>query len=121
MNLNKYIFLLIIPLFLSCNNSDENVVKEKPANIIPEQEMIELLVDIHLIEGTTRYGYGKSGNQEDYNNYLYEFVLEKHNISFDDFTKSISYYTRDIQRMTEIYSEVITELSELQSKVKNEK
>ena len=82
--------------------------------------MIEVLVDIHLVEGTTRYGYGKSNNDEDYRDYLFDFVLEKHDISFEDFANSIRYYTSDTYEMTEIYSEVLTELSELQSKAKNE-
>ncbi|MFC2111130.1 DUF4296 domain-containing protein [Bacteroidota bacterium] len=120
MNLKQYIFFLLIPLAVSCNKGPDNGGEAKPDNLIPKDKMVELMVDIHLVEGTTRYGYGTSYKDEEYENYLYDFVLDKHDISFEEFTTSVQYYTKDIHSMTEIYSEVLTELSEMQSKAKNE-
>ncbi|MCF8297762.1 MAG: DUF4296 domain-containing protein [Saprospiraceae bacterium] len=120
MKLKKYIFLILIPLAISCNKKPENNTEAKPGNIIPKEKMVELMVDIHLVEGTTRYAYGKTTESEEYQDYLYSYVLEKHNISFEDFTNSIRYYTKDINTLADIYSEVLSELSEMQSKAKNE-
>ena len=89
MKLVQLIFLLFLvsSIIFSC--------EQKHDFIIPEDKMVDILVDIHIADGvlnTESFTYDdKSLRPENY----YKNVLEKHGINRLEFDSALSQYTRD--------------------------
>jgi len=85
--MNKYIYILFLSFFmLSCTS---NTILKKPDDLIPEDQMVDLLTDLFLAinAGTT-----KNLDLKRQVNY-YPLVFEKHNIDSARFKESNFYYT----------------------------
>lgn len=121
--------LLLVPLLMinSCSSKEEEKKFELIEGIIPEETMINLLVDIHIAEATIKQGKNdnrirhlpikKKGNV----NVFYYSIFKKYKIDRDIFVESIDYYSQYPEKFEEIYTEVINRLSETQSELKSKK
>ena len=117
----KYIILILILSITSCGKKNE--AKEKlfpPQNLISSDEMKNVLVDVFLAEGAIGQMEIKHKDNQYYAKRYYNYVLKRHNITNEQFQKNYSYYSADIEEMQKIMSDVIDDLSEKQSKVRNE-
>jgi hypothetical protein len=97
----------------SCSHKGD----ETPSNIISKDKMIAVLVDIHLAEASAD---NRLLNLEQINSALatrYDSLFKKHDITFDQFKTSYDYYLAHADVLSEIYAEVVTELSTRDSKV----
>jgi hypothetical protein len=103
----KYILLLII--FISCESKTKY---KKPENLIPKEEMINLLVDMHLATGTIDV---KDKNDERDLNYMV-LVYEKYQIDSARLADSNFYYISNIEEYEYIFKEVEKKLKILQEK-----
>lgn len=95
---------LIFVSSLSCNPNT------KPENLISEDEMVTILIDIHLTEGlasTLPIFYDSS--QAIYP-LMEKEVFIKHDVLDSVFTSSIIYYLQDPSTMDRIYGRVIDSL-----------
>jgi len=111
----RYLTLLFIVFVFSCGIQDKT-----PKDIIPKEEMIEILVDIHIMDGMfTSNKVRKSYANKDSVNY-YEKIFENHGISRKDFDTSVYYYSHNINEYNKIYIEVLNRLSERETRVKEE-
>ncbi|MCF8219489.1 MAG: DUF4296 domain-containing protein [Bacteroidales bacterium] len=113
-----FIFLASIMFLASCNPSGRRPEKVKtPDNIINHEKMVDILVDYHLGENTIKY-YRRYGiKPQQFSDKIYSTIWTKHNISKEEFDRSLKYYTKDTQRMQIVYSDVMERLSSLQSEV----
>lgn len=109
-----YILIPLLLLITSC-------AKEKPENIkipkgiIPPDKMEKVLTDVHLVEGSLVYIRSKKGDYEELKNYYYSFIFEKHNISREQYEKSILFYQDHIDLFEEIYGKVFRNLEKKRS------
>ncbi|OFX87979.1 MAG: hypothetical protein A2W99_11555 [Bacteroidetes bacterium GWF2_33_16] len=111
----RYIVLFILVLSFSCKPKD-NV----PHNLIPKDKMIDILVDIHMLDGMfTNTEVRKQFAQLDSANY-YNVIFENHGYSRQDFDTSVYYYSHNINDYDKIYIEVLNRLSQLETIVKEE-
>lgn len=105
-------------LFVSCNNKTENQTKE---GIIPKDEMVEIIVDLHLADATINIKhFNKRSNSKKIVKY-YASVLKKYGYTRLNFDESIKYYSIEPEKLDKIYDRVIQELSKKQELIKNEK
>jgi|GEM_PF-504889 Skp family chaperone for outer membrane proteins len=88
--------------------------KEKPAVVMDEQKMVEVMVDMHLTEAVLTRIRGAGKDVEEISDDYYENIFEKHNINKKIFDKSFSYYQRNLGDMEGIYEQVIVELNKMQ-------
>jgi hypothetical protein len=73
----KTILLVVTTLFImSCENLDV----KKPANLISEDQMVEILYDVVLINSAK--GVNKQVLQRSINN-PHQYIYKKHNIDFE--------------------------------------
>ncbi len=108
----RYLILLLL-IFPGCDKP----VYPKPKNLVPEQKMIDILVDVHLAEAMFQNRQFKEDDlkklkTEDY----YYSVLKKHNVVDSTFEKSLVYYggyPKDFERM---YSKVLDKLHLMEQK-----
>jgi hypothetical protein len=108
------LFLIVLLFVSSCG---EKVVtdKNKKEGILSVDKMVELMVDIQLADAAADW-QGKTANEkkkktEEY----YSAVLQKHQLSREDFETSLDFYLLHPEEFEEIYKNVITELSKMQS------
>jgi hypothetical protein len=115
------IIKVIISLFIlfsvaSCHNEDEVAI---PNDLIPEIEMINVLTDVCKVEARfQRRLTVKELNNVDMAAHNYTIVFKNHNISLIQFKDSYSYYENNPQKMQELFDQVIIQLTEEESQLK---
>jgi len=112
----KNILLLIIGIlsFTSCNKP------KTPEYVIPHENMVNIIVDIHLLDGMlTVNEIRKEINGKDTGN-IYNSVLNYYGYSRHDFDTSLFYYSKNITEYDVIYQEVLNRLGEIESRIKEE-
>lgn len=120
-----WLFLLIIPLLFSCNNSDREKENQKP--VIPKEKFIRLLTDIHKTDA-----YFSSVKQNLINDTIlnpknfFGEVFHKYGVTNKDFQATILYYCYRMDEFETIYEQVVQNLNQendslqmLQTKMKH--
>jgi len=114
------IFILVLFLMPGCTSKLDQV-SPPPADLIPRDVMIDVLVDFHLYDAVLQSSTKRGDENKDYKKYfLYTSIVEKYNITREQFENSILYYQQDIEVMDAIYAEVITKLSKMKSEAEKQ-
>jgi len=100
-------------LWASCSS----ILSSKPSGTLSEEQMVDVLVDIHLTESTLKIVNDTSARLNDttYLRTRFAKVFNKHVVDPDDFTASLDYYMKHIEDLDKIYTEVINRLTELEA------
>ena len=80
--MNKVIYMVFILVIFSC---ESKVKYDKPENLIPKDQMIDLLYDMHLADGTSGV---KNKNLENNRNYM-ALVYRKYKDIFEEVEKRL--------------------------------
>lgn len=117
--MQKYVLLLLIALFIfsACKRKDESI----PANVIPKNKLIPLLVDYHLAQGISNSTAFRQRAQRYPVVNLTDSVLAAHGYTKAQFDSTLLYYSQKINEFNEIYETVITELNRMQAKIEEKK
>lgn len=95
----KYIYVVVVFIFLSC---ESRINYKKPKDLIPKEQMIDLLTDIHLVNGVTGV---KSKDDLKTENYM-SLIYEKYQIDSTRFATSNLYYVSNIGEYEKMFEEV---------------
>lgn len=107
--MKKFSYLLFVSFFLW--NCTSNTIIKKPKNLIPKDQMVDLLTDMLLASGAEKIN---NENNERNVNY-FPLVYEKYHIDSTQFKESNYYYTSKIDDYNEILSKVGERLNKLQN------
>lgn len=113
----RYISIVITSLLIlqfACSNPEEQI---KRSDIIPEEDLVPLLVDIHLSEGLlilSKVNKEYPGRDSVSN---YTDVINKHGFEKEDFDKTIHFYSNKPDELDEIYELVISELNKMEVRI----
>lgn len=91
-------------LLLSCGK------KDSPGNLLNEDQMVSMLVDIHITEGFVSSFPIHYDSARVIYPYLENEVFTKHQISDTVFHQSLQYYMRDAKAMDRLYARTIDSL-----------
>lgn len=109
--LNKRMFWMLgLCVILWCSCSDDKA----PDYLIPEDTMVSLLIDVHLVDAYFYEMYEPTYLEEymtDSMTVAYSAIFEKYGVTADRFTKSIDYYTDRPETFRAIYEKVILQLN----------
>lgn len=97
-----------LSLLYACAPSEEKA----PDYLIQREKLIPLLADLQYTEAIIQLknlSYTDSTKAIAYGNY--KFILEKHKISPEEFTITFDWYKNHPKEMSELYKEVLTQLS----------
>lgn len=114
----KNILILISAIFIlsGCRSKTDRV--KPPETVFNAEEMVDILVDIHLAEGVYKNRYKlelkKKQDPKDY----HQWVLEKHGIENEKLEESLVFYGRYPEHYREIYEKVLNRLNEMESQIK---
>lgn len=135
--MHKFLFLAFLLVF-ACNKPKVASI-EKPADLISEEKMVQVLVDVHLLEAalnlrnptvprphrpvsmeqfkdTLLPPFSADPNSKDPLP-LYD-IFKKHDITKKQYEASMKWYCSQPEKLSVLYEEVITELTKLQLKQK---
>lgn len=113
--MNKVIYFLFIGLFLV--NCTSNTIIKKPDDLIPKEQMVDLLTDLFLASG----GKNIKNTQQKRNVDYYPLVYQKHQIDSTRFKESNYYYTSRIDEYDEILKKVDERLKKLRKHYEDER
>jgi hypothetical protein len=116
----KKIIPLIILFFLaSCyREAPDKQVNFDMSKVIPQEKMVEVMTDMHLLEGAVLQKQRQNAVSYKASPY-YNIILEKHQITGEQFEESVRYYTYHTGMMDKIFEEVIVNLSKKESELMN--
>ncbi len=112
--MKKWAFILFLALLsASCSS----LLSDKPIGTLSEEQMTGLLVDIHLTEATLRLANDSLAKLSDSTDLRIRFaqVFKKHNVTPDEFNRSLNYYMEHIDGLVKIYDDVINNLMVLEA------
>lgn len=113
----QILFLFLILAIFGC----EDEVLNKPENLVKEQQMIEMLVDIHLAEATyNRFRYDSIMENNSSINFYYS-VLEKYQVPDSVFEQSFVFYASTPKNFEKMYRKVMNNLSQLEQEYSGRK
>ena len=107
----------VVALFMSiisCNNND------KPDDLIPKNEMIEIMSDINLAEGALKIYQIYPDSIRKYAPVYYETVYKKHKVSSQQYKNSYNYYYQNPEEMGKMMDKVSEELSKKESGIEKD-
>ena len=106
--MNRYIWLILSVFIVQACSTRPKVPGEFPN----EKEMARLLADIYIAEGAINNSGFYAGKADGEIPGYYRFVLDKHNLTKQEFDMVVSWYTSHPKLFTEVYDDVISILSE---------
>ena len=104
--------LTMMILLFSCGRREVKI----PNDILAKQEMVPLLVDIHLAQAVVGMNQINDSTGYGMNDYLLS-ILQTHHLTKVKYEKSLAFYSSKPELLEGIYQEVINELSKKQGEV----
>ena len=102
---------IIAGLLLSCAR------EKRPEGILNEEEMVKVLIEIHLTEGFVQALPIPYDSSKKLYPVLEKEIFEKHEISDSLYLQSLQYYLRDAIKMEELYARTIDSLTLYEKKI----
>lgn len=104
--MKKFFLGLLLIFFFSCIHTDK-----PPADIMTKQEMINFLIDLHIVEAKINILSVPPDTVKKFFPEIQDNLFEKHHITDSVYYKSYQYYLTHVDEMEEIYSAVVDSLS----------
>ena len=109
----SFFAVLILLPGIGCNNNQKK-------HVIPKDDFVDILVDIHLLDGIMRQpNFKNSLTKNDTTNY-YDAILRTHNYTREQFDSTIEYYSKDIREFDNIYQDVLSNLNQMEAEAEDE-
>jgi len=92
----------------------------KPALLLSEKQMIDLLTDVHVIEASMNFRRNLGQSMDDRKTVFFDSLFKIYGITPELLEQNLRYYNENPDQMDRIYESVIEKLSALQSAIKVE-
>jgi len=103
--------ILIIAMILLSLAACKN---DRPGrDIIPPEEIVPLLVDMHLVHAVQTSPEYRTFYREADSVDIYGYIFEKHQVDRVRFDSSIAWYSRHPKLFTEVYDHVVMQLTRM--------
>tara|TARA_B100000795_G_C22796023_1_gene439356 strand:- start:1269 stop:1634 length:366 start_codon:yes stop_codon:yes gene_type:complete len=117
-NIIKLIWISTFCTFIvSCNTKETTV----SSNIIPEDRLVALLADFHLMDAAAKQNIVTNNHNTLVKHKQYLGVLKLHGFSKEQFDSTISFHVKDPANFKKIYEEVAIYLKLEKEKLEKEK
>lgn len=110
----RNIFVLLVFLLIALVSCEEPPA-EKPKHLIKENQMIDMMVDVHLAQATfvNRHNTDSLLKKTTATDFYYS-VLDKYQVPDSVFEKSFIYYASSPKKFEKMYRKVTSRLSEME-------
>jgi hypothetical protein len=117
----KFAFYILIIFSLVAGSCSSRKPKLDRKNLIPEKELISLLIDIHITDGLLSIPRINTAYSSLDSITTYYHVIEKHGYTKEVMDKTMKYYfIKNPKKLNNIYDVVLGKLSEMESRVEKE-
>lgn len=99
-------------LVFSCNEKREEIAAPPPADVLSEEEMTNILVDLHILEASINMQMTQD-NRRLRDSSQYHNVYEKHNVTRAEVDESFRYYASKPEKLSAIYEAVVAKLNQM--------
>ena len=108
------IIFCLLSLLASCGGPKTELLPGKLSadSVIPRDEMIRVLVDVHLIEASLVLQRNRGGNNPLLTQNYYQWLCGKYHMSHQRFRDNLNYYKMDPKNFSKIYQEVVKNLTD---------
>lgn len=100
---------------LSCKEKTEN--EAHPKVLLSEAQMIDIILDVHLVEGALNFKRNLGQSMDDQKNLYFDQLFREHGISQRLFQNNLFYYNRIPKQMENIYDSVTRRLERMQEEI----
>ncbi len=107
-------FVIIVVFMFSCSTEVKT-----PEYIIPHDKMVNIIADIHILDGLFTVNNVRRKFAKDSIDY-YNAVFTNYGYTRSDFDTSINFYSNNIDEYDKIYEEVLNRLNEMETIIKQE-
>ena len=119
--MKKFQYLVVGLLMLSsCYNTHNSSEFPEPDRLIGQDKLVLILVDVEITESALRQkqttGHELGNAREAY----YNAIFKQHEVCKEQFDSSMLFYKQNLEVMDDIYEEVITRLSLMESEAQLE-
>lgn len=119
--IKKLLYLITgIIIMSSCYSVHDDIKNTKPENLIAREKMILILADVEIVESALRQKQNTGQEINSTREVYYHTIFNNHQVSKEQFDSSLLYYKQDAETMNEIYEDVITRLSLMESEAQME-
>jgi hypothetical protein len=108
----KYIWLLFFCAAIAAGCSSNR----KPQGLLSEDEMVKILIDIHLTEGFVQSLPIPYDSSKRLYPVLEKEIFEKHEVPDSVYINSLQYYLRDAVFMERLYARTVDSLSVMEKR-----
>jgi hypothetical protein len=114
----RFAYLILIIFFVITGSCSSRKHKLDDKNLIPEKDLISLLVDIHIADGLLVLPKINSWYASLDSISTYYQVIEKHGYTKETMDKTMKYYfINNPKKLNKIYDQVLGILSEMESRI----
>ncbi len=114
----SWVFILFFLIVISCSEQEKRIRKK---DVIPDDELIALLADIHIADGILDMPsyLKKYPGRDSISNY--NDVIHQHGFTRERFDMTLKYYSNNPDDFELIYEKVLNKLSQLESEVNSQR
>mgnify|MGYP001555164030 CR=1 FL=1 len=109
-----FCLILALGLFTACNNKSD--IRKR--DIISEEVFYEILKDVHLADGIASASKSSPMMKKDSVS-IYNFVLKKHNVSREDFNRTVEYYSLNAEEYNVFYDSLVNFFTVLEKELRD--
>lgn len=118
--IKKIVLVFLCSWLISCGNGKSVSI---PDDVLSKEKMVQVMTDMHLLEASMNLNIvSASGDNpgKDIENRT-AVIFKKNEVTKEQYERSFAFYTEHTELLSELYTEVLNNLSQLQAKVANEK
>lgn len=110
MALNYFKLIILLGLAFICSCTSESELDVKPADLLSEEKMIDVLIDVHITEAALSLKNFNRDSSMKLFAYYKDDIFKEHQISEKQFQESYDYYARHSKQFDHMYEVVIDSL-----------
>ncbi len=111
--MRKFLYFLSLLLLLSACGGQETEKRDRPDNVLPKDDFIRVMVDLHLVEAMSRQGKLLGEEQDPFMDAYYQDVFDHHGITRAQFDTTFTWYRADMKEMKSVYEATMNELTKM--------
>ncbi len=111
----KKLFLTVLVIVSACSTKSE-----APDDLIPQDQMVSLLVEVHVLESKIKNLSIRSADSAKvvYDHYE-KLLFADFNITQDQYERSFNYYVENLDEFKDVYTTVVDTLMQREKLLKN--
>jgi hypothetical protein len=114
-----FIIFCLIGIFTSCGGPKTELLPPHLAadSVFTREEMINVLVDVHLVEANLVFQRNRGGNIPQLTQNYYQWLYKKYHMSPQRLHGNLDYYKMDPKNFSKMYEEVVKNLTDQAKKL----